>query len=106
MNKQEWKFICGAVFNMKNKKVRDSYKTLNCVACGSRGCDPCHVRTYAVTREDNPDNIIPLCRVHHAMQGAKGFNYMMDRFPTMKNHLNAMGFFIEDIFGVKKLIKR
>lgn len=91
---------------MKNKSLRDSYKSMNCIACGARGCDPCHIRTYATSLEDDPNNIFPACRVHHIMQGQKGFVYMMERFPSFKNHLNAMGFYVQEVLGVRKLVKK
>lgn len=91
---------------MKNKSLRDSYKSMNCIVCGSRGCDPCHIKSYATTLEDKEENLIALCRMHHSMQHSKGFGYMMDRFPIFKNHLNAMGFFAEEVFGIRKLVKK
>ena len=91
---------------MKNQKVRDSFKPLHCIVCGVRGCDPCHLRTYGATREDDPENIVPMCRRHHVQQGAEGFKKMSIKYPRFERELNARGFFIEQVFGVWKLVKK
>lgn len=91
---------------MKNKTLRDSYKSMHCVACNRRGCDPCHLRTYAVTREDNPDNMVPMCRRCHSQQGQEGFKKMCEKYPRFEPNLNAKGYFVEQVFGVWKLVKR
>lgn len=90
---------------MKNKAVRESYKWLPCMVCASTPCDPCHIKTYNTTREDKEDNLIPMCRRHHTMQGQKGWPYMWDNFPDLRGCLKRMGFEVQTIFGIRKLVK-
>ena len=90
---------------MKNKAVRDSYKWLPCMVCEKVPCDPCHIKTYNTTREDDPNNLIPMCRKHHTMQGAKGWPYMWDRSESLRGCLKRMGFEVKEVFGIRKLVK-
>jgi len=90
---------------MKDKELRDSFKTMACWICNKRDCDPCHIKTYATTLEDDPGNMIPLCREHHTMQHQKGFAYLFDTYPLFRNKMNRKGYFIETIFGVRKIVR-
>lgn len=65
---------------MKDRALRESYRAMSCEACGRRGCDPCHVRTYAVTGLDEEWNMIPLCRLHHVEQHQIGWHKFSHKY--------------------------
>lgn len=87
MNKREWKFICEAVFNMKNKEVRYSYKSLNCVACGARGSEGHHVKTRGSGSTDDHWNLMPLDRKCHTEVHQVGLNKFSAKYRGAQNWL-------------------
>lgn len=80
---------------MKDKALRKTYQEMNCTACGEFGADPCHIQTYAVSREDRPDNLIPMCRKHHVEQGQIGWRKFCEKFPGVLIAINFKGWVIE-----------
>ncbi len=76
---------------MKNKALRDSYKPLFCVVCGSTPCDPCHIKTYAVTGADDPLNLVPMCRQHHSEQHNLGVLPFMKKYASYKYAIEKLG---------------
>ncbi len=87
---------------MKNKEIRDSFKKKNCLVCDRFGCDPCHIKTYATTRNDDPENLLPFCRFHHIEQGQISWKKFCDKYPNVYLVLKKRGF---DFNSWDKLIK-
>lgn len=75
----------------KDKALRESYYSQPCTVCRRTPSDPCHIRTYAVTREDKPDNLMPLCRLHHIEQGQIGWGRFSLRYPAVLEALYSRG---------------
>ena len=91
---------------MKNKELRASYYDKRCAACGRRPSDPAHIKTYATTLEDSPDNIIPLCREHHTESHKIGMATFCVKYPQVREVVYRMGWDVVTIFGTKKIRKR
>ena len=75
---------------MKDKKLRKSFQDKPCVVCGTVGCDPDHIQTYAVTLTDNNLNMWPLCRKHHDEKG-KGTISFVKKY-GLESELKKRGF--------------
>lgn len=53
-----------------SRKIKDQIKQRDgrCVVCGREEfLDAHHIRTYGATREDDPLNMVTLCRLHHTL---------------------------------------
>lgn len=60
-------------------KVRD----LPCLACGRSPSDPDHVTSRGAGGGDVADNLLSLCREHHALRHSIGWAGMFNRFPSV-----------------------
>jgi cephalosporin hydroxylase len=69
---------------------------MRCAACNRLGCDPAHIITYAASRKDSPENIMPLCRAHHTMQHTIGWLRFTERFPQVGQALFVRGWHLTD----------
>jgi len=50
----------------------------DCIVCHSLAPDPHHIKSVGAGGDDTPDNILPLCRIHHSEAhtiGRKSFYY-------------------------------
>lgn len=90
---------------MKNKKLRKSFKDKRCLVCKVLGAEFCHIKTYATTLSDSLDNALPLCRKCHVEQGQIGIATFVMKYESVKSYVESLGFRVEEIFGVKKLVK-
>lgn len=80
---------------MKNKKLRESFHKKRCLVCNKVGCDPCHIRTFAVTLCDDENNLMPLCREHHTEQGQIGIVTFLRKYPSVLSYVETLGFEID-----------
>lgn len=89
-----------------DRKLRQAVKSRPCLICGQKPgdpdnpVDPCHIRTYGVTRKDQPENLIPLCRRHHNQQHGNGLEHggwfnLLKEHPKLARDLKKMGWTIE-----------
>ena len=60
----------------------------NCEVCNkSYPSDPHHLTPIGAGGNDTDDNVIPLCRHHHAEFHKIGLSKMMFKYPRVKNFL-------------------
>lgn len=90
---------------MKNKKLRESFRSRPCIICRSVPSDPCHLKTYASTLSDDEFNIFELCRTHHVEMHKIGTFTFIEKYPTFKKSVINKGWKIETVFG-KKILSR
>jgi len=83
----------------KNVILRRSMKELPCTVCGKTPSDPCHIRTWKATQSDNPKNLIPMCRVHHQEQHAKGWATFLFKYPQVFELLKGRGWEFDPKIG-------
>lgn len=88
---------------MPNTSIRNQTKA--CLACGKRQTDRCHIRSKGAGGDWDDENILYLCREHHSLSHNLGWDRFCAKFPSVEVELNARGFFFEDVFGVRKLVK-
>lgn len=94
---------------MKSKRIIDkalleAVRKFPCLACthkdplgalaaikGDWDCksDAHHVRSRGSGGDDTWDNVMPLCREHHATWHSKGADYMARTFATIKHWLDG-----------------
>lgn len=80
----------------QNRKLLDEIKKLPCVVCGSKSMvDPCHIRSKGAGGPDEEYNVIPMCRDHHAAQHRMGFLKMFEKYPRLKDAVEAKGWRLE-----------
>ena len=89
----------------KNKALRDSYKTMRCLICGTSPCDPCHIKTYGSGGLDDESNLLNLCRKHHSESHNLGWGFFCIKYSIVELELIKKGWKLENIFGVRKLFR-
>lgn len=75
-------------------------RELPCTACGRIGpSDPHHVTSVGAGGGDIPENVMPLCRRHHADVNApfRGLGWLVREWPSVREWLVDMG--REDVLG-------
>lgn len=91
----------------KNTELRKSYRSKPCVVCGKLPSDPCHIKSYATTLSDNPNNLVPLCRPHHAESHSSGIWSFAKKYPAYHAYIRGLGWeFIEQADGSRKLTRQ
>lgn len=90
---------------IKDESVLDVFRGKPCEVCGLPS-DPAHIKSVGSGGDDELDDLISLCRKHHAMQHARGWERLFERFPNIESILNDKGWELVDIFGVKKLRRK
>lgn len=73
----------------KNTKLRRLVKSGACMACGKEPSiytiiDPCHIRSFKVSQNDEPWNLVSLCREHHNLQHKFGWKYLMVIYENLR----------------------
>ena len=77
---------------VKNKKLMTSYHTeQTCLLCWNPAT-PAHIKGRGAMGDDVPENMAPLCGLHHSMQGSLGMTTFSKRFPKFREWLLANGF--------------
>lgn len=70
----------------KPKRIRDpellaEVRGSPCCVCG-RYAEPAHVKSRGSGGDDVPENIVPLCRIHHTIQHAMGWKRFKEKYPV------------------------
>jgi len=61
---------------------------MRCVACGTfANIDRHHVTSVGAGGSDEPDNLMPLCRVHHVQVHKEGWSKMCQKWPGVQQWL-------------------
>lgn len=90
---------------IKDREVMDAVKALPCLIC-KRPSDPCHVKSRGSGGDDVVSNMLNMCRHHHTESGAIGWDRFIQKHPIVGFVLWSKGWQIQDMFGVKKLVKK
>lgn len=77
-----------------------------CIVCGSFKVDRCHIKSKGSGGGIDPNNLILLCRKHHAESHQYGWKKFCEKFPIVEIALNEKGFEFVDEFGITKLRKK
>ncbi len=83
-------------FRFVDRPLLNSIKNDRCVACNKRDADPAHIRSRGAGGEDVWYNVMPLCRVHHSFQHAKGWKTFSDKFEAVALDLKAKGWTFDE----------
>lgn len=86
---------------MKQKRIQDRtlidfVKTLPCIACGVMADDAHHVKTLKSGGGDVPENLMPLCRLHHRLIHDQGLYLVSQTYPTVEKWLKLAGWELYD----------
>ena len=87
-----------------NRSLLDSFHEKKCLVCGVPSCDPAHVKSRGARGDDVPENVMPLCRVHHDEQGHGIVTFVL-KYPKVLEYLQLRGWEVIEIFGQKKLLR-
>lgn len=88
----------------ENPDLLKKIKALPCAACGSSNLiDPAHIRSRGAGGDDYFYNVVPLCREHHTLQHAKGWQFMLTRFPLLVTQFKDRGWLWGEASPSKKL---
>lgn len=74
-----------------------------CLVCGDRNVDMCHIQSRGAGGDDGPGNIVAMCRPHHQQQHKLGWKKFCDKHPRALAALNARFWFFENPQGIWKL---
>lgn len=94
----------------KKKRLKDTEalreaRTRPCIIC-RKPSDPCHIRSRGAGGADEEANLLSCCREHHQEQHQIGFVRFAERYPAVRRHLEARGWEIVDVFGLKRLVRK
>lgn len=90
---------------IRNQELLNDVRGRPCLICGQPS-DPAHVRGRGAGGDDVATNVVPLCRLHHREQHQLGWSRFLDRHPSVEQRLHELGWVVENIFGVNKLVRR
>lgn len=90
---------------IKNRKVLDEASSAPCIICFAKA-DPAHIRSRGAGGDDENSNLLALCRAHHTEQHAIGFVRFTEKHPKVLKALQARGWEIVELFGIKKLARK
>lgn len=91
---------------IQDRNLLDEVKTKTCIVCGRWPTDPAHVRSVGAGGDDTKSGVIPLCREHHRESHDKGWVRCCDKYDSLKNHLDSLGWHVVDYFGLRKLSRK
>lgn len=74
-----------------NKELIEAVKLTPCVACGQRPSDVHHVTTRGAGGHDLPNNLMPLCHMHHVEWHKKGPTTMIKKYKGVLVWLSLYG---------------
>lgn len=87
-----------------NEQLLETVRRLPCMACASQepkearraviedyncGSDAHHVISKGAGGGDTPDNVMPLCRMHHQLWHSQGRTWMCERYVGVKHWLES-----------------
>jgi hypothetical protein len=86
----------------KRKTSPSLLKRIRAQPCAIEGCrgksDAAHIRSKGAGGPDEEWNVIPLCREHHQVQHAHGWQAMWGLYPSVRHALTQLGWIGE--YGV------
>ncbi len=80
----------------KDRALLNSYHSMYCVQCGRYGCDPAHIKSVGSGEDDEPWNVMPLCRIHHSEQHKIGWVTFATKYPRVMIYLLSHGWVVEN----------
>lgn len=78
---------------------------MRCLVCNRDHADRAHVKTRGSGGGDEPENIMPLCRLHHIEQHKIGIITFVEKYSQVRAFLESRGWTVIDVFGRKKLMR-
>lgn len=90
---------------VQNKTILNLINKKPCLICGNKS-DACHVKSRGSGGDDIDSNLINLCRFHHIEHGQIGWVRFCEKYPNVELELNTKGWFIENQFNRKRLVKK
>lgn len=89
---------------IENKALLELYHSRTCAVCGTKGCDPAHIKTVKSGGHDTEWNVMPLCRQHHTEQHTIGIISFIEKYHEARWYLLNYGWEIVFANGQTKLI--
>jgi hypothetical protein len=80
---------------IQNKKLMKEYHSKECIICG-KPATPAHIKGRGAFGDDVPENMAPLCGIHHTEQGQCGMTTFSRIRPTFKQWLLDNGWEFEE----------
>lgn len=79
----------------KPKRIKDSillaeYRNKPCLICGNKS-DPCHIKSKGSGGNDEVNNLINLCRLHHRESHDLGWFRFSQKFSCVAKALESKG---------------
>lgn len=87
---------------IEDRKLLDTYHSMKCMACPARSSDPAHIKSKGSGGDDVPENLMPLCRIHHTEQHKIGWYRFALKHPPVLFDLKKKGWGFDQ---VKALIR-
>ena len=90
---------------IKNPELLESIREKPCLFCGKSPSEAHHITTKGAGGGDTENNLMPVCRKHHAELHQIGYAKMGWKYPTIKTFLMKIGRYdvIEKMYGQKEL---
>lgn len=85
------------------RSVQKASWFMRCLVCNRDHADRAHVRTRGSGGGDEPENIMPLCRLHHIEQHKIGIITFIEKYPQVMTYLQDRQWTIVEVFGKKRL---
>ena len=76
---------------IEDRSLLKSYHEKSCIACGSKPCDPAHIKSQGSGGLDLEWNLIPLCRKHHSEQHQIGWKKFSSKYLNVLLYLKKHG---------------
>lgn len=86
----------------QDKEVLESFYEKSCLVCGKFGCDPAHIKTKGSGGDDEKNNLMPLCRIHHIEQHKIGIVTFIKKYQSVYSYVERLGY---QINSYNKLVK-
>lgn len=77
-----------------------------CAACGRLATDLAHIKSKGSGGGLEDWNTLRFCRQDHQLQHARGWGFMVRRYPNLKEILDQKGWALTVIFGIEKLRRK
>ena len=87
----------------QDEKVLEEVRSNPCIVCGKKPSDPAHIKSRGAGGPDVPENLLPLCRIHHSTQLQVCFLKMMDLHVGFYESMLERGWEIRVENGRRKL---
>lgn len=74
-----------------DEDLLETIRTLPCMACGITPSDAHHVTTVGAGGGDTAENVMPLCRRHHAEWHQMGPGWMVETYAVVRHWIAFAG---------------